>query len=171
MARFALSVVGVIALGIAAFAAYGTVWTLFLSVALGIVVREAYQSGKDLVDQGRQSYAGDYETLTSGSQPRGNEQADAQGKFSRSLHLDQRGKQVTGTEIGGGDFRWRITGDITGGFIIGGWAQESPRDESIRGTYQLKQDPQNRNRLYGVWMGWDPVALKLSNGTYEWVRK
>lgn len=169
--RFALWIVGVVALAVAAIAAYGTVWTLFLSLALGIVVREAYQAGKDLVDERRLSYAGDYETLTTGSQPRGNEKPDAQGKIHRSLHIVQRGKRVTGTESGGGAFQWFITGDITGGFIVGAWSQKSPADESIRGTYQLKQDPQNRDRLYGVWIGWDPVALKLVDGTYEWIRK
>lgn len=168
--RFFISLALVVILAIAAVAAFGTFWTLFLSLALGIAIREVWQSGNDLWVQGRSSITGDYDTLTTGSSARSQKPKIINGKIARTLHLDQRGRRVTGVE-NEEDTKWSLDGKLNGEFVFGTWQQTAPPSSVSMGSFHLRRDPTNPVHFLGRWVGWDPVQGVLGGGEWEWTRR
>lgn len=168
MRRLVVSFALLIVLAVAVVALHATVAGAFLILLLGIALREAWQSGKDWVEQRRNSISGDYVTFTTGSAAR--DASASEGKICRALRLDQRGKRVMGVETGEGKTQWKVSGEIYAEFVVGTWSQISPAASTNRGAFHLERDPQNHRRFQGQWIGWDPVKRSQGHGEWEWVR-
>lgn len=155
---------------------FSTAVSAFVVLFLTLAGREAWQSGKDWMDERKYSIGGDYETIVSGSTSLQGETVDADQKIRRDLHLQQIGKRIIGTETpkpaSGSTTLWEITGQIfVGGVIVGIWAKKHPPGNPSRGAFYMETFPLDTRQFKGLWVGWDAGAKQTTNGEWDWIRK
>jgi hypothetical protein len=170
MLRAGVSLAAVAVLAVIAFWNYNNGWGVLLATALGVAATAAWQFSKDVVQAGRNSIGGDYDTLTTGSSVRDPTEKEVEGKIARSLHLDQRGKRVTGVETGGSN-KWSLDGKVSGEFVFGTWEQIEPPSSLSKGAFHLTRDTENRFHFVGQWIGWVPVKGAEGSGKWDWTRR
>jgi len=167
---FVLLLVSVIVLAMAAYVTSGTGWNVFPVLALGAAIPALLQSTRERIEQLKNSIAGNYNTLTTGSQARDATARSVDGKISRTLHVNQSGRRLTGMELGEAHTKWSINGEVHGEFVLGTWAQTEPASSVNKGAFHLQRDPQDPLRFRGQWIGWDPVKCEMGRGDWDWVR-
>lgn len=150
------------------------VWLLGIVVGalVGFLIRQILDWGKDWWQERKNSIRGAYATVTSGSVFRGPQARAPAGTILRRLVLTQRGRRVSGAEIGENEsnVRWELVGEVNGEFIVGTYRQTSPPSLVDRGAFHLERDPHDPMTYRGLWVGWHPEKRQLTSGEYQWTK-